>query len=466
MPYPTITATTITDLRLPNYAFVSEMTQELIELRRFRGRVTGEKFTLRLRYGDLSAQKVKLFIDFFKLQKSSLLGFTLPRSVFPTEDYLSNIVNELAEGCIWFFVGTPVVETRVSNLYNLTIRLRASVAILDAGISPTLINQRSYTLNGHTNLASNVVWEQITGRALAITDEDTLSPTISSVVPFNSTQGEIVLRLRLRDYPDIHSDVTIKTTPSSDLSGFSFIGSYAKDVMPNDYQPTGIYYLAAPDTQPIPTPATAPVNNPLVYDEPINLDNVWYSWGLPTGVPFTQLLKMRWLIADRKGGFVLLKSFKPEDERKINLLVGETYRLDFHYNYHGLTKITKSEPIFVSQRCITANLNVVYCLEQFTCPKLVQEWVIKKTGFSTVFLNLDDSLFSSLADPLATNLELALPGSNNGSFLTREDIVDSNIKRLGLDNNQSIFSENLDQGWYAIFSNTYNRLDLGGIIIG
>ena len=108
--------------KLPDYGlkiFENELGREI---RRYT-EDTGYKTELKIQYNGLRSDEVKALTAFYLQVKGTFDKFTLPINFYRSPSSITNSLTDLADTTEWRFMNPPIIQTVISNIYTVEIRL-------------------------------------------------------------------------------------------------------------------------------------------------------------------------------------------------------------------------------------------------------------------------------------------------------------------------------------------------------
>ena len=108
--------------KLPDYGlqlFENELGREI---RRYT-EDTGYKTELKIQYNGLRSDEVKALTAFYLQVKGTFDKFTLPINFYRSPSSITNSLTDLADTTEWRFMNPPTIQTVISNIYTVEIRL-------------------------------------------------------------------------------------------------------------------------------------------------------------------------------------------------------------------------------------------------------------------------------------------------------------------------------------------------------
>ena len=108
--------------KLPDYGlkiFENELGREI---RRYT-EDTGYKTELKIQYNGLRSDEVKALTAFYLQVKGTFNKFTLPINFYRSPSSITNSLTDLADTTEWRFMNPPIIQTVISNIYTVEIRL-------------------------------------------------------------------------------------------------------------------------------------------------------------------------------------------------------------------------------------------------------------------------------------------------------------------------------------------------------
>lgn len=108
--------------KLPDYGlklFENELGREI---RRYT-EDTGYKTELKIQYNGLRSQEVKALTAFYLQVKGTFEKFTLPINFYRSPSSITNSLTALADTTEWRFMNPPMIQTVISDIYTVEIRL-------------------------------------------------------------------------------------------------------------------------------------------------------------------------------------------------------------------------------------------------------------------------------------------------------------------------------------------------------
>lgn len=108
--------------KLPDYGlklFENELGREI---RRYT-EDTGYKTELKIQYNGLRSDEVKALTAFYLQVKGTFDKFTLPINFYRSPSSITNSLTDLADTTEWRFMNPPIIQTVISDIYTVEIRL-------------------------------------------------------------------------------------------------------------------------------------------------------------------------------------------------------------------------------------------------------------------------------------------------------------------------------------------------------
>lgn len=108
--------------KLPDYGlklFENELGREI---RRYT-EDTGYKTELKIQYNGLRSAEVKALTAFYLQVKGTFDKFTLPINFYRSPSSITNSLTDLADTTEWRFMNPPMIQTVISDIYTVEIRL-------------------------------------------------------------------------------------------------------------------------------------------------------------------------------------------------------------------------------------------------------------------------------------------------------------------------------------------------------
>ena len=108
--------------KLPDYGlklFENELGREI---RRYT-EDTGYKTELKIQYNGLRSDEVKALTAFYLQVKGTFDKFTLPINFYRSPSSITNSLTNLSDTTEWRFMNPPIIQTVISNIYTVEIRL-------------------------------------------------------------------------------------------------------------------------------------------------------------------------------------------------------------------------------------------------------------------------------------------------------------------------------------------------------
>jgi|GEM_PF-3433734 len=108
--------------KLPDYGlklFENELGREI---RRYT-EATGYKTELKIQYNGLRSHEVKALTAFYLQVKGTFEKFTLPINFYRSPSSITNSLTALADTTEWRFMNPPMIQTVISDIYTVEIRL-------------------------------------------------------------------------------------------------------------------------------------------------------------------------------------------------------------------------------------------------------------------------------------------------------------------------------------------------------
>lgn len=108
--------------KLPDYGlklFENELGREI---RRYT-EDTGYKTELKIQYNGLRSHEVKALTAFYLQVKGTFDKFTLPINFYRSPSSITNSLTDLADTTEWRFMNPPMIQTVISDIYTVEIRL-------------------------------------------------------------------------------------------------------------------------------------------------------------------------------------------------------------------------------------------------------------------------------------------------------------------------------------------------------
>ena len=108
--------------KLPDYGLKLLENELGREIRRYT-EDTGYKTELKIQYNGLRSAEVKALTAFYLQVKGTFDKFTLPINFYRSPSSITNSLTDLADTTEWRFMNPPMIQTVISDIYTVEIRL-------------------------------------------------------------------------------------------------------------------------------------------------------------------------------------------------------------------------------------------------------------------------------------------------------------------------------------------------------
>lgn len=108
--------------KLPDYGLKLLENELGREIRRYT-EDTGYKTELKIQYNGLRSHEVKALTAFYLQVKGTFDKFTLPINFYRSPSSITNSLTDLADTTEWRFMNPPMIQTVISDIYTVEIRL-------------------------------------------------------------------------------------------------------------------------------------------------------------------------------------------------------------------------------------------------------------------------------------------------------------------------------------------------------